>query len=953
MCAWSRSSSKGCCERVSRIFKAAVLLGVATATRARGEKSAIHWGMRSLVVLLLWALALSGQQTEMDRAVEEFKLQTQNLGLRPDSPANLNGGRKPVWHGRVFENFRNDFLDAVPHEIRQRGSNKSLLRRNQFGFNIAGPVLIPRLLHGDRNTFFSVSYEGVREHISRTYLRTIPTIPERTGDYSSVVDPAGEILPIFDAASTRLNSSYDPSRPVSESNLQYAREPFAGNRIPPNRLDPVAQRDLKLYPQPNTAAGPFFQNNFFINAPETNTANGMLGKVDHTLSDRQRVTLDLAFSNGLFGAARWFPTAANPGSPDRKFNTRRCSTEHVFTASANTVNTATFSASSTGSNSDSETFPVYQFSPYLSMGKSYPVSNNANNTYAWSDALSTRRSKHSLRLSAQYAKYQVNSYWPKYPNGMYRFGAGLTSLPGVVDTGHAFASYLLGLAEYAEASLSPSPSYFRRNSTDVSFRDQYEAAKGLTISFGLSVDRFTPRTEKYNRQSTIDFQAINPANERPGALVAAGRNGIGRAFQPVLIRPSANMGLAWNPGPDPRMVVRVAFSRSYGAMPVYSGQWGTQGFSAYPTILSPNVQLEPATILSHGLPLPIHTLPDLRPEAANDTVADLIDMTDRAPVYQSSSLSIERELPGSIVLTAGAAYSGGKNLPVGNSASNPNAIPLDALRFRDQLNDEDFNRSLRPYPQYKGFDVYSSSPVGRYQRDATYVRLEKRASNGLSISAYYEYSKQLDDYSGPYGKQDYYNRQNEWSLTPGNEPHRLQVSYVYELPLGPNKAFLNMSDWRRHLVDGWAVSGVATLLSGNPVYLRPLFNNTGGVVSALNVNSVPGVDPHVSDPGPALWFNPAAFDQPPDFSIGDVSRTHPSLRNPGNENYDLSITKRVTLAPDRTIELSAAGFNFVNHADWNDPDNTIGPASAPNVNAGKIIGSRGGRVIQLGLRFSF
>jgi hypothetical protein len=61
----------------------------------------------------------------------------------------------------------------------------------------------------------------------------------------------------------------------------------------------------------------------------------------------------------------------------------------------------------------------------------------------------------------------------------------------------------------------------------------------------------------------------------------------------------------------------------------------------------------------------------------------------------------------------------------------------------------------------------------------------------------------------------------------------------------------------------------------------------------------------------------------------------------------------VTLAPDRTIELSAAGFNFVNHADWNDPDNTIGPASAPNVNAGKIIGSRGGRVIQLGLRFSF
>ncbi len=53
------------------------------------------------------------------------------------------------------------------------------------------------------------------------------------------------------------------------------------------------------------------------------------------------------------------------------------------------------------------------------------------------------------------------------------------------------------------------------------------------------------------------------------------------------------------------------------------------------------------------------------------------------------------------------------------------------------------------------------------------------------------------------------------------------------------------------------------------------------------------------------------------------------------------------------MEFSAAGFNFLNHANWNYPDNVIGPASAPNVNAGKIIGSRGGRVIQLSLRFSF
>jgi hypothetical protein len=124
-------------------------------------------------------------------------------------------------------------------------------------------------------------------------------------------------------------------------------------------------------------------------------------------------------------------------------------------------------------------------------------------------------------------------------------------------------------------------------------------------------------------------------------------------------------------------------------------------------------------------------------------------------------------------------------------------------------------------------------------------------------------------------------------------------------------------------------------------------------VQALHVNVTPGLSPEVSDPGPALWFNPAAFDQPPDFTIGNASRTHASLCNPGDQNYDLAVSKRFSLAPDRTFEFSAEAFDFTNHANWNDPDNVIGPASSPNVNAGKIIGSRGGRVIQLGVRFSF
>lgn len=903
----------------------------------------------------------AARMSEMERAVEEFKIQTRNLGIRPDSPRrNGNGGPAGTWHGRVFEYFRNDFLDAVPHEIRQRGGDKSLLRRNQFGFNVAGPVVIPRLFHGGRNTYFSLSYEGVRERISRTYLRTIPTQLERTGDYSEIVDSAGQPLAIFDPASTRVNPAFDPTQPVSIDNLQYVRSEFPGRQIPKSRLDPVAQAALALYPQPNAAVGPFFRNNYFINSPETNRANGMIGKLDHTLAERQRLTLELAFSDGFLGSAHWFPTRANPGPSDRDFETRRGSLEHVLTASPQTVNTATFGVSSSlsrnaieGSSEPGAAFPVYQLSPYLSMGRAWPVSKSAHHSYAWTNALSHKRGKHGLRFVAQYVRSQVNAYWPQYPSGSYRFSSGLTSLPGIINTGHPFSSFLLGMAEYAESSIVPRPSYFRRSSRHIGFRDHYDARKGVSLSYGFSLDNGTPRVEKYDRQSTVDLQAINPVNGRKGALVAAARNGQGRTFQPSLWRLSPHASLAWNPMGSAKSVVRASYGRSYSAIPVYSAQWGTQGFIGYPTVLSPNVQLAPAVLLARGMPAPARTLPDLRPEAANDTVADLIDSSERLPTYQSASLTLERELPGSLLVSIGAAYSGGKNLLVSNSAANPNAIPLDALQFRDKLNDEEFNRSLRPYPQYKGFDVYSSYPFGRYQRDAAFLRVEKRASKGLSFSAYYEFGKQWDDYSGPYGKQDYYRRELEWALTPGQDPHRLQFSYVYELPLGVNKPFLAVSDWRRYLVEGWSVSGTAILQSGNPIYLRPQFNNTGGVVQALNVNVVPGVDPAVGDPGPSLWFNPAAFDQPPDFTVGNASRSHPSLRNPGNQNWDMTLNKRIALAPDRTLELSAAGFNFINHADWTDPDNLIGPRSAPNVNAGKIIGSRGGRVIQLGLRFSF
>jgi len=894
----------------------------------------------------------------IERAIEEFKIQTRNLGHRPESRRAQRGPR-PGWHGRLFWNLRNDFLDAVPHEVRQTGGEKGLLRRNQYGFNVAGPVLIPKIYRGVNRTFFSISYEGMREKLGQHFIRTVPTLPERAGDFSTTVDKAGELLPIYDPWTTRRNPDFDPRQPVSRSNLEYLREPFPGNRIPDSRLDPVARQALRYYPEPNAAIGPFFQNNYVVYAPEVNRANGARGNIDHSLGESQRLTFGFSFSNGFESPARLFPTVANPGRPDREFQSRSGYLQHVWTLSPSRVSTTRFSTWKSLSRNLPELlegtspFPVYRLGPYVSMGRSFPLSKTGRGNFQLSQQLSLKQGSHSWRIALEWRRERAHSYWPQYPSGRFNFSEGLTSLPGIVNTGHAFASFLLGLADSAERTVVEHPSYFRAGGIELGIRDEWEATEGVTVNLGLGLDISTPRVEKFNRQSTVDLSVPNPVNGRPGALIFAGRNGVGRAFQPVRVRPEGYLSIAWSPWKSRNTVLRFSLRRDYTAIPLYSGQWGTQGFVATPTAISPNKQLEPAAVLQDGPPEPDHPLPDLRPEAANDTVADLIDRSPAQPMYSSAGLSVERELPGALLVAVGLAHTEGKSMLASNAGVDLNAIPLDALIYRDLLNEEAFRRQLRPFPQYQGFDVYSAYPIGRYQRDEAYLRVEKRTTQGLSIRLVYEFSKQLDDYASPDGLQDYYHRRKEWALTYYNDPHRLSLTYMYELPFGPNRALLKVGDWKKYLVEGWSISGTTTYSSGDPLSLRAVFNNTGGVVKTLYVNAVPGVDPRVPERGPQRWFNPEAFVNPPDFTIGNVSRTHPQLYNPSRQNHDLAVTKRFPIGADRALEFTGTALNFLNHANWNRPDTEIGTKESPNVNAGRIIGSRGGRVIQLGLRFTF
>lgn len=909
----------------------------------------------------------------IESAIEEFKTITRARGLRKDSPKpfQAGGGKLPQYHGRLTYNLRNDVFDAIPHQIRQRGGEASILRRHQFGFNVSGPVFLPKLYNGGTRTFFTLSYEGVRESIARSRLDSIPILPERSGDFSQTVDQAGLPLPIYDPATTSENPRFDPSQSVSESNLQYNRTRFANNQIPVTRLDPVAMAAAQFYPAPNTNVGPFFRNNYFVVTPERNVVDGFTGRLDHIFNDKHRVSLNLSSSDAFVGAAKWFDNAANPGLVDRDENSRTYGLQHIYTISSETINTFAFSASNYGTQnlSDEETdypgelglegnlgtvFPAFHIiDGYLDLGRANVIRRNYSHTYQASNTFSTRFRNHNLRFIGRVVKYELNTYQPTYPSGHYQFQTNFTALPGIVNTGHAFATFLLGQADFAELSVVESPSYWRRSLSAGRVIDQVELRKGLNLTVDLNLEHSLPRVEKYDRQSTVDLSAVNPRTGKKGALVFANRNGYGRAFQKPITLMEPRISMAWNPTSEAGTVMRLNFSRSYTGWPLQWGHWGTQGFNLNPTFISPNRLTDPALVLGNGVPRDTTVAPNLDASAADDTNANLMNLSDNIPTYTSYSMSLERELPGHLLVILSAGRDSGRNLFTGEGVTNPNAVPLDYLSFRDQLNDEAFVRTLRPFSQYQLFSLGGMWPVARYNRDAATLRVERRATGGLTLRGSYSFSKQMDNYSGHTALQDMYNLQKEWAVTAWNNPHVVSLNYVYELPFGPNKSIFNYSDWRRYLVSGWSLNGTSTVVSGTPLGLRASFNNTGGVLRAVYVNVVPGVSPHLENPSATLWFNPEAFSHPEDFTIGNASRTLSNLYGPSRQNHDLSVSKRINLSTSQSLEFTAVGLNFLNHANLDDPDTEIGTAAAPNVNSGRIIQSIGGRIIQVGLRLNF
>ena len=233
-------------------------------------------------------------------------------------------------------------------------------------------------------------------------------------------------------------------------------------------------------------------------------------------------------------------------------------------------------------------------------------------------------------------------------------------------------------------------------------------------------------------------------------------------------------------------------------------------------------------------------------------------------------------------------------------------------------------QALLPFPQYNpsescggicnNFDTNGSAFYNALQ-----VQTQKRFSSGLSFLVAYTLSKTMANTDTGFstfnfGSENKFNQKSEWSVASNDQTHILNISGVYELPIGPGKKYLNKSGMlAKNVLGGWQVSGVFQYASGTP--LQILANNNDPFLNGFNrANFNPSVPLNVNYNNYYKGlpvFTQSAFSDP-GFAQGNAPREIAQLRNPFNANENVGLAKHFYFGEHVNAELRIEFFNVLN-----------------------------------------
>jgi hypothetical protein len=261
--------------------------------------------------------------------------------------------------------------------------------------------------------------------------------------------------------------------------------------------------------------------------------------------------------------------------------------------------------------------------------------------------------------------------------------------------------------------------------------------------------------------------------------------------------------------------------------------------------------------------------------------------------------------------------------------------------------------SRAPYPEFGRIQEVNGTGTGNY--NGLSLKLQRRHSHGLSYLLGYTWSKSTDTASAIRNQdfdtlfpQNSYDLDAEHALSSFNVAHRFVGSFLWELPFGEGRRFLNKSGLVQGVFGGWEVSGIVTAQTGFPmtIMVGKDQSNTGAGFDRPNTTGQP-VELSGDEQNTDHWFNTAAFVLPTFGTFGNVGRN--TVIGPGLFVLDLSLIKNVRIARGHSLQLRLEAFNVTNHPNWGNPNTTLVSSSF-----GRITSTRTNmRELQIGVKYLF
>lgn len=936
-------------------------------------------------------------------SVEEFKVHTNSL---PAEFGQTSGGVISVvtragtneFHGSLYEFGRNDILDARNAFITERdpitGRTKPVLRFNQYGGTLGGPVRLPWLYNGRDRTFFYFGVEQWNFRTANVNRSTVPTAAERAGDFSNTRTGDGTVIQIFDPATTRANPS----------GSGFVRDPFPGNQVPSTRFDPLSLRVLEYMPLPNVAPNnPFTNaNNYLSLQPFPIDQFQLTSRIDHHISKkdhlfgRYTVTKNTRM-NRNWGIAGDLDTDARD---DQRNNHNFILAEtHSFTSKI--INELRVNATRQylpfqhpsfdkgwpaklgfPAIFPQDAFPPINIAGFLPIGSGrggFAGGHRKQHTVQVADSLTWIRGRHAIKAGFDQRWIRLNFVNRLNPSGSFQFTAALTQNPQrPAGTGLGMATFLLG--EVSGGSQSYRPFFSFHSWSHGSYvQDDYKVTRRLTLNLGLRYDLASGPVERWNRSSNFDPFQINSETGMSGVLLYAGVTKDRHFTIPPKTSFGPRVGFAYDLTGDSKTALRGGYGLIYSM--IESGDTAgdtanSLGFSIDTPFAPPGLGPFKAFQFSTGPSTLLQPKgPSGGPSAFRGQTVRYQEPDPPTPYVQQWNLTLQRELGWNWVVSATYAGNRGVHLFGGNYDLNqldPKQFEL-GLQLQQQVTNPYFgqitsgplasrtvsrSQLLRPYPDYLNVNILANHGASSTYHSLQLV-VERRFANGFSGMFSYTGSKLISDSESIAGgggaggdfRIGRLNRRQDRALDENDVSQRAVFSAVYELPVGRGRRFLT-SGWLSHLAGGWQTNAILTLQTGNPLKVRGANNFTG-----INWPDMVG-DPTLPDNqrSATRWFNTDAFRNPRDFTIGNVPRTLPSTRGPGYRDLALSVFKNLRFTERVNFELRGEFFNAFNWVNFNNPNvsfqaNTAGVNTNPNF--GRVLSSLPARRIQFGARLSF